>query len=190
MRRLQPHPAVWLNRTMRVWWPFFVSIAAVCLVATMSYVTWTVVDERKYFEEEQARDRRQDAALAELVGDQRAEDEEAARQVASALADADRLLADQFAQHDLNVALKLNEMLRRIEALLGRPAGIPIDPVTAEGLDEGGEPGGRPAPAAPGDPADRSPAPTTTTTTTAPPSPGRSGLCDRLPTSPICRSNR
>lgn len=201
---MRPHPIVWLDRTMSVWWPFFVSLAAICLIATMSYVTWTVVDERKYFEEEQARDERQDEALAELLEVQRIDDTESARKIADALDDAERLLAERFAQHDLNVAQKLNEMLRRIEVLLGRPAGIPVDPVTAEGLgvqpstsrsavdapapsSSSERPASRPAPS----PAPAGQAPTTTTTTTTQPeSPGQSGLCDRLSRSPICRSNR
>lgn len=155
MRWLRPHPVVWLDRTVRLWWPFLVSIAAIALVATMSYVTWTVVDERKYFEAEAARDQRQDAALAELLEAQQTEDEEAAAQVAEALKRAEELFAAQFARHDLNSAVKLNEMLRRVEALLGRPAGRPLDPVTA--LPFGSTP---PPPA---------PAPTPAPGTTSPP---------------------
>lgn len=190
MRWLRPHPVVWLDRTLRLWWPFLASIAAICVVATMSFVTWTVVDERQYFEEEQARDRRQDQALADLLEAQQAEDEAAAVQVAETLRQAEELLGQRFAQHDLNVALKLNEMLRRIEALLGRPAGLPLDPVTA--LPYGSTAPDPASSAAAPSPAPRSAPPTTaapsptqaprTTTTTTP----DQRACAKRPSGPRC----
>lgn len=190
MRWLRPHPVVWLDRTLRLWWPFLASIAAVCLIVTMGWVAWTVVDEREYFEEEQARDQRQDEALAEVLEAQRAEDAEGAREIAGALDAAEELLGQRFAQHDLNVALKLNEMLRRIEALLGRPAGLPLDPVTALPFGPTA-PDPAPSAAAPS-PAPRSAPPTTaapsptqaprTTTTTTP----DQRACAKRPSGPRC----
>lgn len=121
----------WPLRTVSTWWRFFVALAAICLIATLTFVTWTVVDERTYFEEEQERDRRQDAAMAELIATQEAAVEQRDRQVTEALAAAEALLADQFARHDYNVATKLNDLLAQIQALLSRPAGTAPQPVHA-----------------------------------------------------------
>ena len=182
MRLLRPHPIVWIDRTLRVWWPFFVALASIVLIVTMGWVAWTVVDERKYFAEEQARDQRQDAALAEVLRDQRAEDEESARRVAAALGAAEELLAGQFAAHDLNVATKLNETLRRIETLLGRPAGLPLDPVTAFPYGTSSPTAPAPAPGA-ARVAPQRPAPTPGTTTTTTPDQRR---CADDPDHPRC----
>lgn len=121
----------WLHRTMRLWWPFFAALAAVSIIATMSFVTWTVVDERTYFEQEQERDKRQDAAMAKLIESQNRVDRERAARVAEALQAAEALLADQFARHDYNVAVKLNDLLAQIQSLLARPAGTAPQPVHA-----------------------------------------------------------
>lgn len=146
-------------------------------------------DERAALDVQNELLRDQNETLTALVERQRRVDSQSDERLQSAVDDVEELLIDYFARHDQNSALKLNELLDRIAQLLGRPAGIPVDPVTAEGL------GGQPAPTRPGT---RSAAPTSpdrshpapTTTTTRPESPGQSGLCDRLPDSPICRSNR
>lgn len=105
-----------------------------------------------------------------------------AETVASALGQAEALLADLFAQHDQNVALKLNETLRRIESLLGRPAGEPLDPVTAQPYVTAtphATPAPAPAPSAPAPTvAPRPPAPTPTT-------PDQKG-CVKRPDGPRC----
>jgi hypothetical protein len=171
-------PARAANRLIHHSWRFLVSAAAVTFIATMGFITWTVVDERTYFEQEQARDRRQDAQLARLLEHQEQRDVDAAQQIADALADAEQLLVDHFARHDLNVATKLNDLLAQIEALLARPAGTSPSPVT----DRSPAPGSRPSagwrldtrPTAP-------PSPVTTTTTT--PSQRR---CAADPTHPRC----
>jgi len=138
-------------------WRLLVSIAAASIIATMGLVAKTVVEEKTYFDEEQARDRRQDRQLARLLSEQEARRAEASQQVTDALASAERLLTEQFARHDLNVATKLNDLLAQIEALLARPAGTPPNPVSA-----------RIPPAEPTTTVQviRPPAPTTTTTTT------------------------
>lgn len=175
------------------WWRTFVSAGAVVVVATMVFVSWTVIDERDYFEGEQARDRRQDRQVAdvldrvsELVERQRTVDANREDHLAQAIGEVEALVADQFGRHDTNSATVHNDLLAQIAALLGRPAGVTTDPVAARDVD--------PPPRSPDDqrqpppPADEprdEPAPTTTTT-----QPGRSGLCDRLPDTPICRRAR
>lgn len=182
-----------LNELARKWWPLTASLMAGVVIGTVIYIFWTVVDERSYFEAEQARDRRQDAQVAELleqtgelVEHQRRSEASREERFAEAFAALDRVLTDQFAAHDRNVAEKLNELLTRIAALLDRPAGVPLDPVAAREVDE------TPAPRSPREPQEprrppAEPAPTSTTTTT---SPGQSGLCDRIPTAFPCRSSR
>lgn len=132
MRFLRPHPVVWLHRTMRTWWPFFVSMAAVALIATMGWVAWTVVDERRHLDDEAARDRRQDERIDELLELVRADATDAQERLAGALRSVEETTARQFADHDRAVNAKLNELLDRIAALLQRPAGEPLDPVTAQ----------------------------------------------------------
>lgn len=146
-----------IRTAIRHSWRLLVSVAAVTIIATMGLVAKTVVEEKTYFDEEQARDRRQDRQLARLLSEQEARRAEASQQVTDALASAERLLTEQFARHDLNVATKLNDLLAQIEALLARPAGTPPNPVSA-----------RIPPAEPTATVQviRPPAPTTTTTTT------------------------
>jgi len=146
-----------IRTAIRHSWRLLVSVAAVTIIATMGLVAKTVVEEKTYFDEEQARDRRQDRQLARLLSEQEARRAEASQQVTDALASAERLLTEQFARHDLNVATKLNDLLAQIEALLARPAGTPPNPVSA-----------RIPPAEPTTTVQviRPPAPTTTTTTT------------------------
>lgn len=182
-------PVRWVDRQFRIWWPAAAALVGGAILATLGFVVSTVVDGR-------AQDRLRNEQLGELVEQQAAIIERDRRLDAhgdellrGAISEVEALVAAQFAAHDHNTGTKLNDLLAQIAALLGRPAGIPVDPVTAEGLGGNSGPGSHPAPAPPGATSDRSPAPTPTTTT-APPSPGQSGLCDRLPTSPICRSNR
>jgi len=148
-----------IRTAIRHSWRLLVSVAAVTIIATMGLVAKTVVEEKTYFDEEQARDRRQDRQLARLLSEQEARRAEASQQVTDALASAERLLTEQFARHDLNVATKLNDLLAQIEALLARPAGTPPNPVSA-----------RIPPAEPTATVQvvQPPAPTTTTTTTIP----------------------
>jgi len=140
-------------------WRLLASIAAASIIATMGLVAKTVVEEKTYFDQEQARDKRQDEQLARLLTEQEERRDEARQQMVEALASAERLLADQFARHDYNVATKLNDLLAQIEALLARPAGTPPNPVSAR------IPPSDPTVQViqPAQPA--SPAPTTTTTT-------------------------
>jgi len=112
-------------------WRLLVSIAAASIIATMGLVAKTVVEEKAYFDQEQARDKRQDEQLARLLSEQEERRDEARQQMVDALASAERLLADQFARHDYNVATKLNDLLAQIAALLERPAGTPPNPVSA-----------------------------------------------------------
>ena len=138
----RPRPLLRLNRILRTWWPVFVSLTALCLIATMTFVTYTVVDERRYFAEEAARDRRQDEQMTVLIENQqqaaRERSEESTRTVSEALGAVESLLVDQFALHDQNVALKLNDLLHQIAGLLGRPAGTAPNPVHA--VNDGSEP--------------------------------------------------
>lgn len=176
------------NHGARRWWPLIASLVAGMVIYTMAYVVVTVAEDRSQLREQRDHLAAQSELLADIIERNDRFDASREARLAAAVDDVEALLVDHFARHDENVALKLNETLQRIAALLGRPAGVPLDPVTAEGV------GGRSATATPERSPERAAPPqraptTTTTTTTAPPSPGRSGLCDRLPMSPICRSN-
>ena len=129
---LRPHPVVWLHRTMRAWWPFFVSMAAIVLIVTMAWVAWTVADERRYLADEAARDRRQDERIDELLRLVRADTADGQVRLTEALRSVEETTARQFSAHDSAVNDKLNQLLDRIAALLQRPAGEPLDPVTAQ----------------------------------------------------------
>ena len=189
------NPIVWVNRKAARWWPLAVSVMAGIVAGAVIFILWTVVDERRYFEAEQARDRRQDTQVqelleqtGELIERQREADAGREERLGEAVAAVEALLRDQFAVHDQNVAEKLNVLLSRIADLLDRPAGEPLDPVA--GYDVQGS--STPPPRSPQETADPAPAPTTTappsTTTTT--SPGQSGLCERNPTIPLCRRPR
>lgn len=157
----RPRPIVATNRWLRTWWPLFVSAAAVAMVITMAWVALIALDQRHKLDD-------QNEQLVALVERQRAADAARPARLTEAVASVEVLMADYFARHDENVALKLNDTLTRIAALLGRPAGIPVDPVTAEGLDGAttAQPAPPPSPErAPGPTANATPPPTTTTTT-------------------------
>lgn len=183
MTRLRPHPFLWLHRKVSEWWPFLVSLAAICLIVTMAWVGWTVASERAYFEAEQARDRRQDQQMAALIEELRQEDDTATEHVAEALRQAEALLRDQFAAHDANIAAKLNELLAQIAALHDRPIAAPVTPSSARSADE-------PTPARTPPPTFRpAPQPASTTTTTVV-QVGGSDLCERRPDAPPCKEPR
>lgn len=177
----------WANELARKWWPLTASLMAGVVIGAVVLIMWTVLDERSYFEAEQARDRHQDAQVQELLEQneqllarQREVDAGREHRLQEAVADVEDLLVDHFALHDQNVAEKLNELLVRIAALLDRPAGVPIDPVAAHDVDGDDT---RP-PRTPREAAQPRPSPSSTTTTT---SPGQSGLCERVPTAFPCR---
>ena len=114
--------------------------------------------------------REQNATLSGLVDRQAASRGEADARLQAALSGVQGLLIDYFAVHDENVSEKLNELLRRIEGLLGRPAGEPLDPVTALPY-AATTPARAPAPSTapsvrPPAPTGQSPSGTTSTTTT------------------------
>lgn len=117
--------------------------------------------------------REQNTTLSDLVDRQAASRGEADARLQAALSGVQDLLIDYFAVHDENVSEKLNELLRRIEGLLGRPAGEPLDPVATR-------PASSPASAAP---AARPPAPPPGTTTTTTPDQRR---CAIDPDHPRC----
>lgn len=169
----RPRPLLRLNRTLRTWWPVFISLTALCLIATMTFVTYTVVDERRYFAEEAARDRRQDEQMTVLIENQqqaaRERSEESARTVSEALGAVESLLVDQFALHDQNVALKLNDLLHQIASLLGRPAGTAPNPVHA--VEQTPASSGGTAPTAPAPP---------------PPTTPDQKVCAKRPSGPRC----
>lgn len=181
----------WLNAKARTWWPLTASLMAGVVIGTVIYIFWTVVDDRTYFAAEQARDRHQDEQVqelleqtGELVERQREADASRDERFAEAFAALDELLRDHFAALDQNVGVKLNDLLERIAVLLDRPAGVPLDPVAAREVD-----GTRP-PRSPREAAQPRPSPSSTTSTTTTTSPGRSGLCERIPTAFPCRSTR
>lgn len=155
------------------------------VIYTMVYVVVTVAEDRAQLREQRDAFDTQSAQLAEIIDRNDRFDADREARLNQAVADVEALLVDHFAAHDRNVAEKLNELLERIAALLGRPAGIPIDPVTAEEVHGRTEATPTHAPERPAPPPESSPSPTTTTTT-APPSPGRSGLCNRPIITPLC----
>lgn len=99
--------------------------------------------------------REQNGDLDTLVERQLNEDSERDARLKRAVDDVELLLVDYFSAHDENVALKLNETLHRIAALLGRPASTapnPAPPAATSSSDAHAAP----APSA-------APSPTTTT---------------------------
>lgn len=101
--------------------------------------------------------RDQNASLEALVERQRRVDDSSAARLQGAIDDVEELVAAQFAEHDLNSATKLNDLLAQIAALLDRPSPGPVF-----------------TPSPPASTAHRSVTPTTvpsptTTTSTAPP---------------------
>lgn len=147
---------VWTNRVM---W--------VLLAAILGTAVWTLAsvnigqrDEMSALGEQNALLREQNGALSDLVERQRITDAERDSRLQGAVNDVEALLIDYFAAHDENVALKLNETLHRIAALLGRPAGTPPNPVNAVGPMPHSTPSSEPSTAPRSVPP---PAPTTTT---------------------------
>jgi hypothetical protein len=179
----------WLNNLARRWWPLVASAAAGIIIYTGAYVVVTVAEDRVQLREQRDQLAAQSAQLADIIERNDRFDASREARLARAVDDVEALLVDHFARHDENVALKLNETLERIAALLGRPASVPVDPVSADVNDRQSTPPPERAPARPEpDRTDRAEPPPSTTTTT---SPGRSDLCDRIPLSPICqRENR
>lgn len=169
------HPVHAINRWLRTWWPLFVSAASVVIVTALVATLILTVGERN----DLAGQRDQ---LAEIIERNERSDAGREQRLGAAVDEVEALLVDHFAAHDRNVAEKLNETLARIAALLERPAPRPITAPAAH------QP--QPAPSSPGqngtNPTTTTQPPTSTTTTT---SPGQSGLCERLPFTPICRSN-
>lgn len=70
--------------------------------------------------------RDQNESLGALVERQRRVDASSAERLQGAIDDVEELVAAQFAEHDLNVATKLNDLLAQIAALLERPAPGPV----------------------------------------------------------------
>lgn len=73
--------------------------------------------------------------------------EDNARAVASALSDIERIITEQIAGHDADARATHDALLGRIAQLLGRPAGVPLDPVTARPAQRTTPPTVAPAPA-------------------------------------------
>lgn len=121
----------WLNETARRWWPLIACTIAACVIGTLIYVVDAVAYERDMLDEQNASLQEQNERLGEIVERDRRVDAERVTQVADALIGAEAILREHFAIHDENVALKLNELLARIEVLLGRPVGPPIAAATA-----------------------------------------------------------
>lgn len=95
---------------------------------------------------------------------ERADDEKERRKnsgivVADAIADIGTIINDRIDVHDTAMHAAHAIQLDQIAQLLGRPAGIPVDPVTARGV--GGAPTPPPAPRATSTPAHPAPRPTT-----------------------------
>lgn len=182
----------WVNRQVRIWWPALLAVIGGAILTTLGFVVTTVLDDRAQLREQRDLLLEQSDQLAQVIDRNRRTDAGTDRRLNDAIGDIESVLVDQFARHDENVALKLNDMLHRIAALLDRPAGTPPNPVNAVApspshTGTAPAPSAAPAPrSAPTTTTPRTPAPTTTTTT----QPGRSGLCDRIPTTPICRSPR
>lgn len=116
----------WLNETARRWWPLIASTIAAFVIGTLIYVVDAVAYERNLLDEQNETLTAQNARLGEIVERDRRVDAERAHQVDAALIGTEAILREHFAIHDENVALKLNELLARIEVLLGRPAGPPL----------------------------------------------------------------
>lgn len=163
-------------------WATWVLLAFILAIAAWTLGTVTIdqgrdrsaiKEQTKALDEQNVLLRDQNGTLSGLVDRQTASRGEAEARLQSALTSVETLLVDHFAAHDENVGQKLNELLRRIEVLLGRPAGQPLAPVATR-------PASSPASAAP---AARPPAPPPGTTTTTTPDQRR---CAIDPDHPRC----
>lgn len=170
-------PLRWVDRQVRIWWPAAAALVGGAILATLGFVVTTVVDDRAQLREQRDLLAEQSEQLARVVERNRRADAESGEQLRDAIGEVEELLIDHFAVHDTNVAAKLNDMLHRIAALLGRPAGTPPNPVTAQPAPTGTAP----APGAAPSPAPRS-GPTTRTTTTTP----DQKSCTKRPGGPRC----
>jgi hypothetical protein len=178
----------WVDRQMRIWWPAVAAIVAGAILATLGFVVATVVDDRS-----QLRDQRDQLALlveqqAEIIERNRRADATGQRRLAQAIHEVESILVAQFAEHDHNVAVKLNDLLAQIAALLDRPAGVVRDPVVAQPLSPPPTAPATARPVAPSAPHQPRTAPTTsqprpTTTTTTTPDQRR---CADNPDHPRC----
>lgn len=178
----------WMNRQARIWWPLLAAMVGGAILAALGFVVATVVEDRAQLREQRDLLAEQSEQLALIIERGQRADAGAEERLQDAIREVEQLLAAQFAEHDFNTATKLNDTLAQIAALLGRPAGVPVDPVTAHPVPSGHNPPTASAPPAASErpPATSTTAPPATTTTT---SPGQSGLCERNPTARNCRSN-
>lgn len=166
------------NAWLSTWWPLFVSVAALAVFATMAYTGFTLAEDRALLEHDNEQ-------LAELA--ERSERDEATRQerLAEAVKLVDDALQARLEAHDADTQFLNNVLLYQIAQLIERPAGVPIDPVTARGLSG---PRTSPTPSANGThrtPTTAAPSPTTATTAPAPTTPAQKN-CERRPDGPRC----
>jgi alcohol dehydrogenase class IV len=112
----------WANRVLRVWWPLFVSAAALSFALTMGTIALTAVQERD--------------DIARLLELRRREDSNRDRVLADAVDAVDERLRQRLADHDAEVQRQIEAALAAARELLERPAGTPPEPVTAKPAEE------------------------------------------------------
>ena len=164
-----------VNNWLSTWWPLFVSVAAMAAFATMAYAGFTLAEDRALLEHDNEQ-------LTELA--ERSERDEATRQerLAEAVKLVDDALQARLEEHDADTQFLNNVLLYQIAQLVRRPAGVPVDPVTARPL-----PGDRaPAPSVNGTHSDPTPRPSPTPTTAPVPTTPDQKNCDRRPEGPRC----
>lgn len=161
----------------------------VLLVALFALTGWTLAtvqigqgeeraqlrEQNRLLEDQNALLEDQNLDLAGLMKRQAEVDSDRAARIQGALGGVEGLLVDHFATHDENVALKLNELLARIAALLDRPVLTePIQPAVAAPASSTAQP-------VPTTETDRSPGRTPPATTT----PDQKS-CAKRPDGPRC----
>lgn len=182
-----------LNSVFRVTWPFLAVLALTSIIVAGALSAITTIDQRD-------RLLAQADQVEELVRAQRAEAAEQATQdavrrveanarLSEALGEVERLIND----HDTAVQQRLEDVVRRVAELLDRPAGVPVDPVTARPLGASAAEPAAPAPlerpAAPPSAAAPRPGPSAGGGTTSPPTTTTTPdqrSCARKPGGPRC----
>lgn len=142
-----------VNQFARRWWPLIASLTAGALIYTLAYVVVSVAEDREQLREQRDALADQSALLADIIERNETEDAGREQRLNRAVDNVELLIIDHMALHDENTALKLNDLLHQIAALLNRPAGTPPNPVNAVGPP----------------PTERTPNHTTTTATAVPP---------------------
>lgn len=167
-------------------WPILAVIAltSIIVAGVLTWITTLEQRDRLITQTEQVEElvraqREESRSLAERTERQR---QESAERLAGALVEVERITEERY-----------DALVAQIAVLLDRPAGVPVDPVTARGVP-GANPTPQPAPttSAPSTtpaPAPRSTPPTSSPRTTAAPAPPPAPTTTTTPDQKSCEKN-